>query len=47
MGKPEANNHLEDLDVDGKIILKGIFKKSNVAWTGLIWFSVGRGSELL
>jgi len=38
-------DHLEDLDVDGKIILKRIFKKRNGAWIGLIWFRVGRERE--
>jgi hypothetical protein len=27
VGKPEAKNHMEDLGIDGKIILKWIFRK--------------------
>jgi hypothetical protein len=34
-------DHLEDLDVDEKIILKWIFKKSKGAWNGLIWLRLG------
>ena len=35
---------LEDPDVDGRIILRWIFRKWDVeAWTGLIWFKIGTG----
>jgi hypothetical protein len=42
--KREGKNHLEDLAVDGKIILRWIFRKQDVgAWTGLIWLRIGSG----
>jgi hypothetical protein len=34
--------HLEDLDIDGMIILKWIFKTwYGEAWTGLSWLRIG------
>jgi hypothetical protein len=48
VGRPEGRNQLEDPGVDGRIILKWIFKKwDGEAWTGLIWLRIGTGGGLL
>jgi hypothetical protein len=37
-------DHLEETGVNGKIILRWIFRKwDGKAWTGLIWFRIGTG----
>ena len=42
VGKPEERVHFEDPGVDGRIILRCIFRKWDVgAWTGLIWLMIG------
>jgi len=40
--------HLQDLDVDGRILLKWIFKKwDGEAWNGLLCFTIGIGGGRL
>ena len=43
-GQLSEINHLEDFDVDRKIILKWILKEwGGEAWTGLVWLRIGAG----
>jgi len=42
--KPDGKNHLEDQNVDGRIILRWICRKWDVGvWTGSIWLRIGTG----
>jgi hypothetical protein len=34
-------DYLEDLALDGKVILKRTFKEWDGLWTGLVWFRIG------
>jgi hypothetical protein len=43
----EERNHLEDLDIGGRIILKWILERQDeVVWTGLIWLRIGSSGGL-
>jgi hypothetical protein len=45
-GNPREEVHLDDLGVDGRIILKFILQnRIGVLWTGLIWLRLGRGER--
>ena len=47
-GEHEGRNHLEDLNIDGRIILKWILNKQNGrAWTRLIWLRIDISCSLL
>jgi hypothetical protein len=44
VGKPEGKNHLGHAGLEGKIILRWIFRKWDVGvWTGLLWLRIGTG----
>jgi len=44
----KEKDHIEDTCVDGRIILRWIFRKWDVGTrTGLIWLRIGRGGGLL
>jgi len=47
-GNLRGKNHLGDPNVDGRIVLKWLFRKWDVgAWTGSSWLRIGTGGEHL
>jgi len=47
-GKLKERVHLEDPDIDGRIILRSIFMKCDVGvWTGSSWLRIGTGDRQL
>jgi hypothetical protein len=47
-GDLRERDHFEDIDLDGRIILKWIFKKwDGEPWTGLICLRIGTGGGRL
>ena len=44
LGDLRERDHLQDLGVDGRIILRWIFRKCDVGtWTGSSWLWIGTG----
>ena len=48
VGKPEGKNHLDNPGVEGRIILRWIFRQCDVrAWIGRSWLRTGTGGKQL
>jgi hypothetical protein len=46
-GDEGVGEHFKDIRVNGRIILKWIFEKWDMGWTGSIWLRTGTGGGLL
>ena len=47
-GSLRGKDYMGDKGVDGRIILRWIFRKGDVrVWTGSSWFKIGTGGEHL
>jgi hypothetical protein len=46
-GDLKESDHLEDLGLDGRMIIKFDVKQNGIAWTGLIWLRTGTSGGLL
>jgi hypothetical protein len=47
-GNLRERDHWEDADIDGRIILRWIFRKWDArAWTGSMWLMIGTGGRHL
>jgi len=47
-GNVKNRNHLEDMVVDGRIMLQLVFNKQDGwTWTGLLWFRLGTSGWML
>jgi hypothetical protein len=46
-GSLKERDHWEDVDIDGRIILKRIFDKCAMEWAGLISFRIEASGKLL
>jgi hypothetical protein len=44
--KTQGKAHLEDLGVDGRMILKCFLRNGMGAWNRLMWLSIGTGGLL-
>jgi len=46
-GNLREKDHSEHPGVDGRLILRCLFRKCDGAWTGLIWLRIGTGGRHL